>query len=325
MTKKTTNNRRDNDGFLLMEKIRAAKDITQKRSVFRNAMRVANLKEYDGLDLAYFPEAALMLILWNEYRVSDTIGVSTHALFCLSTVINLMGNEYREIDIGNFKKFMDLAAEVKVFSPPRPRNLDKHVIGPEGIYLRQFFASICGIDNLSVCSTVDNGTVILSQAALEKHLISIYGVSGFYELFIHAVPKQFWFNPKDRIVSRYHFALTRMWPDVQRAFFACEINRGELKNYAEKQDYIDAYSDVMRQVVMNSLSGEVKGMNSLNGAVAQKSRQFILKFMMDSEQMTKAYINIAKIRGDRLPDSDRTDMYKKAIIAPDPTEIETAK
>ena len=183
-----------------------------------------------------------------------------------------------------------------------------------------FIGRHSGIDSDSGLDRIyDMNRCTVMQAEIEKELLQKYSPEGFYRKFVHALPKMFWYDADDEEISRYHWILTRVWPNAFAAMIATGVPRDEHMEYSKDQRYADAFSDVMRQIVMESLAGEVKGTKSQDSKVAQKSRQFVLKFMMDAEAMAKAYIHTAKVETDKLPSVDRQLAYERALGTEDPT------
>ena len=259
----------------------------------------------------YLADAAFILTLWNDYLPVETSRV------LLSDVVRLAILLCSAEKKGELKLIMELASRVR-FIPASRYDLVDHKIN-DGQQLRQFVYR-CTVDKEGYEKACKMDTVEIIHADLEKELIRRYSKVEFYERFMPALPIGFWYQKEDHQISRYHWILTRVWPDVREAMTCSGIPFEEHLDLAGDQRYADAFSDVMRQTVMRSLSGEIKMMSSPVAQVSQKSRQFVLKFMMDAKAMSNAYLNVAKIDTKKLPTGDQKEMFDAALKGVDPTD-----
>jgi len=267
----------------------------------------------------YFFDAAYIMTLWNDYLPI----VSSQLRFSYVVRIGMFLKEKTE---GKGKEEMSdlftMLSEEKMILENRSR-VNVREESPVWRDLESFLHSVDVSGSIDVKKAKETDLIEVSQQKLETELTRKYSKARFYKLFINAVPKEFWFDPEDEFISRYHWALTRQWPDVRDVMISCEVPRDKFQEHSQRQDIADVYTDVMHQIVMRSLKGEIRGMTDPHSKHRSSSRQFVLKFMLDAEAMAKAYTHIAKIETDKLPLIERRQMFQKALLEKDVTDPNT--
>jgi len=269
-------------------------------------------------NLEFLPEAAAIMGLWNDYHHGEKIRADLVALITFAQYLFVA----KKCDL--FEEAIEFASAVRRL--PFTRNaisFDKDKCETLNVFLYNYCLIDADIADAARAIYTKN-TMKIDSAGIEKELIAKYTKEDYYQLIFKGVPKMFWYDPEDEKMSRYHWVLTKTWPDVRTAMSSCGIPHCEQNDLVVDQGYSNVFTDVMSQMISKSISGETQLINVGTPAQAQRARQFILKFMMDKESMAKAYVHVAKVKTDTLPETERMGMYKVALNGPDPTNPDEA-